>query len=129
MGGGLRRHPSYGGLLLVHCRRRILIAPPALLTWPVLVAQLAIFGTAAFTLMFAPGALSEGDRASEIVMLWRTLAILNLAMSPLVFMEMASGMAQASWTEVLPAIPLIVRETLAGRVWVWRFAALALLAI
>jgi len=63
------------------------------------------------------------------VTLWRVFATLNLTMSPLVFMEMASGMAQASWTEVLPLIQEIMRETLAGRLWMWRFVAAVLLAI
>jgi len=63
------------------------------------------------------------------MMLWRGLAILNLVMSPMVFMEIASGMAQASWMEVLPFVPRILRETLAGRFWMWRFVAVAMLAI
>lgn len=107
-----------------------MIDPPAIFTWPVLVAQLIIFGTAAFALMFSPVAIGESDGASDgILMLWRALAIFNLAMSPLVFMEIASGMAQATWLQTLPFIPQIMRETLAGRFWMWRFAAVVMLAI
>jgi putative copper export protein len=104
-----------------------LIAGPAIFTWPVLIAQLVIFGTAAFALMFAP--LVPGDYAGDPIMLWRGLAILNLVMSPMVFMEMASGMAQASWMEVLPFVPQILRETFAGRIWTWRFLVVVMLAI
>jgi putative copper export protein len=104
-----------------------LIAGPAIFTWPVLIAQLVIFGTAAFALMFAP--LVPGDYAGDPIMLWRGLAILNLVMSPMVFMEMASGMAQASWMEVLPLVPQILRETFAGRIWTWRFLVVVMLAI
>jgi putative copper export protein len=104
-----------------------LIAGPALFTWPVLVAQLIIFGTAAFALMFAPLARADGDAAARTI--WRALAILNLVMSPMVFLEIAAGMAQASWMEVLPLVPRIMRETLAGRIWMWRFVAVAMLAI
>jgi putative copper export protein len=104
-----------------------LIAGPAIFTWPVLIAQLVIFGTAAFALMFAP--LVPGDYAGDPIMLWRGLAILNLVMSPMVFMEMASGMAQASWMEVLPLVPRILRETFAGRIWTWRFLVVVMLAI
>ena len=104
-----------------------MIAGPAIFTWPVLVAQLIIFGTAAFALMFAPAPIGESDAGP--MMLWRSLAILNLVMSPMVFIEIASGMAQASWMEVLPFVPRILRETLAGRIWMWRFVAVVLLAI
>jgi putative copper export protein len=107
-----------------------LIAGPAIFTWPVLVAQLLIFGTAAFALMFAPVAIGESNGASDrVVMLWRLLAMLNLAMSPLLFMEIASRMAQTGWMRVLPFIPQIMRETVAGRFWVWRFAAVVMLAM
>lgn len=104
-----------------------MIDTPAILTWPVLVAQLVIFGTAAFALMFAPVAIEESNGRRR--MLWRALAILNLAMSPLLFLEIVSGMAQATWMQVLPFIPQIMRETLAGRFWMWRFAAVVMLAM
>jgi putative copper export protein len=104
-----------------------LIAGPAIFTWPVLIAQLVIFGTAAFALMFAPCAIDTYQR--DQVLLWRGLAILNLVMSPMVFMQMASGMAQASWMEVLPFVPRILRETVAGPIWMWRFVAVVMLAM
>jgi putative copper export protein len=104
-----------------------LIAGPAIFAWPVLVAQLLIFGTAAFALLFAPAQLGDYDRDARV--LWRGLAMLNLVMSPAVFMQIACGMAQASWLEVLPFVPRILRETVAGRVWMWRFAVVVILAI
>jgi len=104
-----------------------LIAVPAIFAWPVLVAQLMLFGTAAFALLFAPLAIE--DYRGDAIALWRGLAILNLVMSPMVFMEIASGMAQASWSEVAPLVPQILRETLAGRIWTWRLVAALILAI
>jgi putative copper export protein len=104
-----------------------LIAGPAIFAWPVLITQLLIFGTAAFALMFAPVAIRDYDRDTR--MLWRGLAMLNLVMSPAAFIQIASGMADTSWLEVLPFVPRILRETVAGRVWMWRFAAVAILAI
>jgi putative copper export protein len=104
-----------------------LIAGPAIFAWPVLVAQLLIFGTAAFALLFAPAAIGDDDHDTS--MLWRGLAMLNLVMSPAAFMQIAAGMADTSWLEVLPFVPRILRETLAGRVWMWRFVAIAILAI
>ncbi len=107
-----------------------MIAGPAIFTWPVLVAQLVIFGTAAFALLFAPtGIGSFGRDSHDSMALWRGLGMLNLVMSPLVFMQIASGMAGASWMEVVPFVPRILRETLAGRIWIWRFIAVMLLAV
>ena len=103
-----------------------MIGALAIFAWPVLVAQLLIFGTAAFAVMFAPIELAEGGVLDS---LWRVLALVNLAMSPLVFMEISAGMAQASWSQTLPLIPEILRETLAGRLWMWRFVAILALAI
>ncbi len=101
--------------------------PLAILTWPVLVAQLLVFGTAAFALMFAPAALGEYDARPR--MLWRALAILILAISPMLFMEIASEMAGASWRETFPLVPRILRETVAGRFWILRLVAVVMLAI
>lgn len=104
-----------------------MIAGRAILVWPVLVAQLLIFGTAAFALLFAPIPIGEYERDPKL--LWRGLAILNLVMSPMLFMQIASGMAGASWVEVLPFVPRILRETMAGRFWIWRFVVVAALAV
>jgi len=61
--------------------------------------------------------------------LWRVLALIILIVSPFAFIEMASAMASATWSEALPLVPQILHETHAGRIWVWRFATVALLAI
>jgi putative copper export protein len=102
------------------------IAGPAIFAWPVLAAQLILFGSAAFVLLFSPVAIGESRRYT---ILWRGLATLDLAISPLVFLQIASGMAQASWLEVMPLVPRILRETLAGRFWICRFVVLGMLAI
>ena len=101
----------------------------AILTWPVLVVQLLILGTAVFALLFPPVALGDLDGAYRVVTVWRALAILNLAISPMLFMQIASGMAGTNWREALPLLPRILRETVAGRFWMWRFAAVMMLAI
>ena len=62
-----------------------------------------------------------------MVSLWRVLALIVLVMSPLRLWSIAAGMADSTFTEVLPSVPQIMRETFAGRVWTWRIAvALAL---
>jgi putative copper export protein len=107
-----------------------LIDASAIFTWPVLVAQLTMFGTAWFALLFARERLRATSGLSpRIVTMWRTLAAVDLVMSPLVFLEMASGMAQTTWARTMPLVPEIMRETLAGSIWKWRFAAVATLAI
>ena len=106
-----------------------MIAGPATFAWLLLVAQLLIFGTAAFALI-APdlpaGAVSEFNR--RLATLWRVLALALLVISPLAFMDMACGMAQMRWWQVVPLVPEIVRETDAGRVWIWRTGVVVILA-
>jgi len=107
-----------------------LIGWPAFFTWPLLVAQLIIFGTAAFALIFSPsGTIDTGRTSDQNLKLWRALAIFNLAISPLLFMEMASEMAQLTWTQTLPFLQEIASETIAGRVWIWRLRLVVILAI
>ncbi|HLI80126.1 MAG TPA: CopD family protein [Candidatus Binataceae bacterium] len=100
----------------------------AIFIWPVLMAQSLIFGTAIFALIFAPNGESATP-SDALIGMWRGLAILNLVMSVLAFMAIASGMAQMPWANVLPLIPQIMRETVAGRFWMWRLVAALLLAI
>ena len=106
-----------------------MIAGPAIFAWLLLVAQLLIFGTAAFALI-APdlpaGAIARFHR--RLATLWRVLAFALLVISPLAFMDMACGMAQMRWWQVVPLVPEIVRETDAGRVWIWRIAVVVILA-
>ena len=106
-----------------------MIAGPATFAWLLLVAQLLIFGTAAFALI-APDlpacAVSEFNR--RLATLWRVLALALLVISPLAFMDMACGMAQMRWWQVVPLVPEIVRETDAGRVWIWRTGVVVILA-
>jgi copper transport protein len=106
-----------------------LIAARAIFAWPLLVCQLTIFGTAAFALAVAPEAVAACDGlAQRLRALWRTLALLDLALSPLAFMQMAAGMADMAWRETLAYLPQIVTETDGGRIWVWRIGAAVLLA-
>lgn len=92
-------------------------------------SQVLIFGTSAFALAAAPG-VSGGDRWNRsMVSLWRVLALIVLVMSPLRLWSVAAGMADSTFREVLPSLPLIMRETFSGRVWTWRLAVALLLAL
>lgn len=102
----------------------------AIMAWPVIAVQLLVFGTTAFALTPKSGTVSEREKLiGTFIPLWRGLALLNLAIAPLTFIEVASAMADMGWREVLPLLPQILRETYAGRVWEWRFAAVSILAI
>jgi len=110
-------------------QRRIVIPQP-IFAWPLVGAQVLIFGTTAFALFAAPRAVVTGDvSARSLVVLWRVLALIVLVMSPLRLWSIGAGMADSTFREVLPSMPQIMRETFAGRVWTWRLATALLLAL
>ena len=107
-----------------------MIETPVILAWPLIAAQVLIFGTAAFALMTHSGQVADRDRSTDsLVALWRGLALLILVVSPLRFLCVAAGMADSSLKDAIPLVPQIMRETFAGRVWVWRLAVVAMLVI
>ena len=104
--------------------------PQPIFAWPLVGAQVLIFGTTAFALFAAPRAVVTGDvSARSLVVLWRVLALIVLVMSPLRLWSIGAGMADSTFREVLPSMPQIMRETFAGRVWTWRLATALLLAL
>jgi putative copper resistance protein D len=105
-----------------------MIEPSVILAWPLITAQIVIFGTAAFALTTGSSQVSDGLTES-LVVLWRALALIILIISPLRFLSVAANMADSTLREAIPFVPQIVRETFAGRVWVWRLGVVAMLAI
>ena len=92
--------------------------------WPLLVAEVLMFGTAAFFLLIAPTAnfLEEGlGRAFESV--WRVLALVTLVCSPLALLINTADMAGVSFGAALPLLPQVLWGTHFGHVWTWSFAA------
>ena len=107
-----------------------MIETPVILAWPLLTAQLLIFGTATFALVNVSGPVSGREGSTDsLVVLWRALALIILAISPLRFLVVAAEMADSTLSEAIPLVPQIVRETFAGRVWAWRLGVTAILAI
>jgi putative copper resistance protein D len=97
--------------------------------WPLLVAEILIFGTTAFALLLAPEPQSEGI-ASALTPLWRGLALLAALLSPLVLLVGTANMGDVSLRAAIPLLPQVVRETHFGHVWSWSFPlTLALLVI
>jgi putative copper export protein len=102
----------------------------AILAWPVLMVQLLIFGTAAFTLTLGAEIVASNGRVIQsFIVFWRGLTLVNLVTSPLVLLEMVSEMAAQPWSHGLAFVSPVLGETQAGHVWCWRLSAVAILAI
>src|SRR6266851_6830998 len=105
------------------------IGERAIVAWPLLVAEILIFGTTAFALLLAPEPQSEGI-ASALTPLWRGLALLAALLSPLALLVGTANMADVSLRAAVPFLAQVVGETHFGRVWSWSFPlTLALLVI
>src|SRR6202171_989466 len=105
------------------------IGERAIVAWPLLVAEILIFGTTAFALLLAPEPQSE-EIASALTPLWRGLALLAALLSPLVLLVGAANMGDVSLRAAIPLLPEVVHETHFGHVWSWSFPlTLALLVI
>jgi len=102
----------------------------AILAWPVLTAQLVIFGTAVFALSLADDAGGERDRLlASLIGLWRILGLTAILFSPLLFVKVAAGMAGTDWWGALPFVLQVLRQTHAGAVWKWRLPLVILLGV
>jgi putative copper resistance protein D len=105
------------------------IGERAIVAWPLLVAEILIFGTTAFALLLAPEPQSE-EIASALTPLWRGLALLAALFSPLVLLVGVANMGDVSLRAAIPLLPQVVHETHFGHVWSWSFPlTLALLVI
>jgi copper resistance protein D len=105
------------------------IGERALVAWPLLVAETLIFGTAAFALLLAPATQSE-EMTNALTPLWRGLALLAAAFSPLALLVGAANMGDLSVRAAIPFLPQVIRETHFGHVWIWSFPlTLALLVV
>ena len=105
------------------------IGERAIVAWPLLVAEILIFGSTAFALLLAPEPQSE-EIASALTPLWRGLALLAALLSPLALLVGTANMADVSLRAAVPFLAQVVRETHFGQVWSWSFPlTLALLVI
>jgi putative copper export protein len=105
-----------------------MIEPSVILAWPLITAQVVIFGTAAFALTSGSAQVSDG-LTDSLVVLWRILALIVLVVSPLRFLSVAADMADSTLRQAIPFVPQVMRETFAGRVWAWRLGVAAMLAL
>ncbi|MGH7914006.1 MAG: CopD family protein [Candidatus Binataceae bacterium] len=92
----------------------------ALVAWPLLVAEILIFGTAAFALMLAPDTQSE-EMTNALTPLWRGLALVAVVFSPLALLVGTANMGDLSLRAAIPFLPQVLRATHFGHVWSWSF--------
>jgi putative copper export protein len=96
------------------------IGERAIVAWPLLVAEILIFGTVAFALLLAPDTQSE-EMANALTPLWRGLGLLAVVFSPLALLVGAANMGDLSLRAAIPFLPQVIRETHFGYVWSWSF--------
>jgi putative copper export protein len=102
----------------------------ALAAWPLVAAEILIFGTAVFALLIAPSSESQPDGvAHSLTPLWRGLALLAFFVSPFVLLVDCANMADCSLRAAIPFLPEVVRETHLGHVWLCGFPVATLLMI
>lgn len=102
----------------------------ALAAWPLVAAEILIFGTAVFALLIAPSSESQPDGvAHSLTPLWRGLALLVFFSSPLVLLVDTASMADVSLRAAIPFLPQVMRETHLGRIWLWSFPVTVFLMI
>jgi hypothetical protein len=92
----------------------------ALLEWPLVVATIVKFGTAAFVVLSWRDEPDEVSvNAAHLLPIWRVLSVVTVVVSPLVLLDMTEEMAGVSWKGALPLVPEVLTETHAGSVWEW----------
>jgi copper resistance protein D len=105
------------------------IAQRALVAWPLMAAQMLVFGSAAFELAIAPA--DAGDRRLQMAFTpwWRVLSLVVLALSPLGLLVATSNMAGVALGKAFPLLTEVMAETHIGRMWAWRLGVAVLLVI
>jgi lysylphosphatidylglycerol synthetase-like protein (DUF2156 family) len=102
----------------------------ALVTWPLLVAQMLIFGSATFTLAIAPPDPAERRSLQRsFAPFWLLLSAMVLVLSLSGLIVEASDMAGLPLGKTFPLLGAVMGQTHAGRLWAWRLACAVLLVI
>lgn len=91
-------------------------ADRALVAWPMLTAEVTMFGTAVFALLLAPA--QEFDAlADALTPLWRALSLLALFCAPLALLISVANMGDVSLRAAIAYLPEVIRETHFGHIW------------
>src|SRR5260370_13799934 len=120
-------------LIQLHrCRNRPVtqIRERALAAWPLVAAEILIFGRAVFAFLIAPSAESQPDGvAHSLTPLWRGLALLAFFTSPIVLLVDTANMADVSLPAAISFLPEVVCETHLGRAWLCAFPVTTFLMV
>src|SRR5260370_11468156 len=120
-------------LIQLHrCRNRPVtqIRERALAAWPLVAAEILIFGTAVFAFLIAPSAESQPDGvAHSLTPLWRGLALLAFLISPIVLLVDCANIADVSLPAAISFLPQVMHETHLCRIWLWAFPVTVFLLI
>lgn len=100
-----------------------------LIAWPLLVAEIAIFGTAAFCLAVVPPTEDRGHVVRAFRSVWRVLSVVATMLSPIALLADTADMAGRPLGAAFPFLPTVVSDTHFGHVWSWSFPASIALAI
>lgn len=100
-----------------------------MVAWPLLVAEILIFGTTAFCLLIAPATDSRDKMARAFESSWRSLALLASVCSPLTLLVSTADVTGVSVRAAIPFLPQVLRETHLGHIWSWSFPATVVLLI
>jgi len=102
----------------------------ALAAWPLVAAEILLFGTAVFAFLIAPSSESQPNGvAYSLTPLWRVLALLAFLISPIVLLVDCANMADVSLRAAIPFLPQVMHETHLGRIWLWAFPVTVFLLI
>lgn len=102
----------------------------ALVTWPLLVAEMLIFGSVAFALAIAPpDPAARRSLQQALAPFWLLLAVAVLILSLLGLMIEASDMAGVPLAKTFPLLGAVMSQTHVGRLWSWRLGFAVLLVI
>ena len=107
-----------------------LVAERAIVAWPMLLAEVLIFGTAVFALLVAPTSVVQPEQVNRVFApLWGGLAVVTFVFLPLVVIVDTASMADSSLRQAFSFLLQVLRETHLGRIWSFSFPLAAALLI
>ncbi len=88
-----------------------LVAERAIVAWPLLLAEVLIFGTAVFALLVAPTSVVEPEQVNLVFTpVWRGLAIVAFLFMPFVVIVDTASMADSSLRQAFSFLLQVLRR-------------------
>jgi putative copper resistance protein D len=106
------------------------VAAQAIAAWPLLAAEILIFGTAVFALLIAPVPEAQTNGVARVLNpFWRTLALVALLAAPISLLTDTADMAGVSLRGAIALVPEVASQTHLGHVWLWTAPLIVALTI